>query len=311
MRPERPTEIRIHAPAKVNLVLRVLARRPDGYHDLWSLMQTVGLEDELHVRVRHDSSEVRLHCDNPQLPVDGRNLVHRAATAVLQQVGRPFGVDIQITKRIPLAAGLGGGSSDAAATITALDKLLGLGWSAEEKARLGRTLGSDVPFFFHAPTALVQGRGEEVVPVTVTGNRWIVLVNPGFPIETRWAYECLSQTRQGVRPLSEKLLALTRKAVLTWEEVLPLMENDFEVALDSTHTALGMIKRSLLGHGAEAALLSGSGATVFGIFRDEHRAVQAQGSMSQESGVRAYATRACTGPLSCREDSASKPAPVG
>lgn len=311
MRPERATEIRIHAPAKINLVLRVLARRPDGYHDLWSLMQTVSLEDELRVRVRHDSSEIRLHCDNPQLPVDSRNLVHRAATAVLRQAGPQVGVDVHITKRIPLAAGLGGGSSDAAATIVALNQLLGLGWSVEEMAGLGQTLGSDVSFFFQAPTALVQGRGEEVVPVTVTGDRWIVLVNPGFPIETRWAFERLSQTRPGVRPLSERLRALTRAAALTWEEVVPLMENDFEAALDSTYAALGMIKRNLLGHGAEAALLSGSGATVFGIFRDEHRAVQAQGSMSQESGVRAYATRACTGPLSCREDSASKPAPVG
>jgi 4-diphosphocytidyl-2-C-methyl-D-erythritol kinase len=311
VRPEPPTEILIQAPAKVNLVLRVLDRRADGYHNLWSLMQTVGLFDELRFRIRHDSPEIRLRCDEATLPVDGRNLVHRAATAVLQSAGRPFGLDVRIEKRIPMGAGLGGGSSDAAATILAVTRLLGQHRSADDMAAVGQTVGSDVPFFFHAPTALVQGRGEEVAPVRLTGDRWIVLVNPGFSIATRWAYERLSETRREVRPLREDLRGLTRDAMLTWEQVLPLMENDFEAALHPVHPTLRVIKHRLLDQGAEAALLSGSGATVFGVFRDRQTALAAQDSVAREAELRAHVAPICAGPLLCREVPASHPAAVG
>lgn len=141
-------ETRVYAPAKVNLILRVLDRRADGYHNLWSLMHTVGLEDELHMRLDPDATGVQLQCDDPALPTDGRNLVARAAGLVLERAGLSVGLSIRIVKRIPVSAGLGGGSSDAAATIVGLNRLLALGWSASEMARLGQVLGSDVPFFF-------------------------------------------------------------------------------------------------------------------------------------------------------------------
>ncbi len=292
--------VRVSAPAKVNLILRVLDRRPDGYHNLWSLMQTVELEDQLRFRLRPDSSEARLSCDDPALPTDGRNLVTRAAALVLERVRqhsqRTVGVDIHIAKRIPMGGGLGGGSSDAAATIIGLNSLLGLGWSAEEMARVGQSLGSDIPFFFFAPCALVYGRGEEVAPVTLTGERWVVLVNPGFPIETRWAYERLAGARQGVRPLAEGLRQLHGKATLSWDEVIPLMENDFEGALAPTHHVIGEIKAELISQGAEASLLSGSGSTVFGIFRDERSALRAMASVGQVADRRAFAVRAGSAP---------------
>jgi 4-diphosphocytidyl-2-C-methyl-D-erythritol kinase len=303
--------ILIQAPAKVNLVLRVLDRRADGYHNLWSLMQTVGLGDELRVRLREDSAGIRLRCDDATLPVDERNLVHRAATAVLRAAGRPVGVDIAIAKRIPMGAGLGGGSSDAAATILAVTRLLDLRWSPEEMARVGQTVGSDVPFFFHAPTAVVQGRGEEVAPVRLTGERWVVLVNPGFAIATRWAYERLSDTRRTVPPLPEALRGLTRDRTLAWERVLPLMENDFEAALHPVHPALRDIKRRLLEAGAEAALLSGSGATVFGVFREERTAQAARSAVSLDAAFRAAVAPILTGPLVCREDSSIHAPSVG
>jgi 4-diphosphocytidyl-2-C-methyl-D-erythritol kinase len=301
----------IQAPAKVNLVLRVLDRRADGYHNLWSLMQTVGLADELRLRLREDSAGVRLHCDDATLPLDERNLVHRAATAVLRAAGRPVGLDIFIAKRIPMGAGLGGGSSDAAATFLAVTRLLGLQWSPDELVRVGQTVGSDVPFFFHAPTAVVRGRGEEVAPVRLTGERWIVLVNPGFPIATRWAYERLSEARRSAPPLPDALRALTRGMTLTWNQVLPLMENDFEAALHPVHPSLRAIKQRLLEAGAEAALLSGSGATVFGIFRDERTAQAARGALSRDAALRADVAPIGTGPLVCREDSAVRPSSLG
>ncbi len=289
-------ELRVLAPAKVNLILRVLDRRPDGYHNLWSLMHTVGLADELHVRVRLDGDEVRLTCEDPVVPTDRRNLICRAAALVLEQAaaqGVPkVGLDIALTKRVPVAAGLGGGSSDAAATIAALNRLLSLGWTTADMARVGERLGSDVPFFFHAPTAKVWGRGEQVAALLLTGARWVVLVNPGFPIETRWAYERLAAARTRPKPLPEALRRLKPGASLSWEELIPLMENDFEEALAPAYPVLGEIKRELLAAGAEAALLSGSGATVFGLFPDEASARRARAAVAAAPGRRAYAVAA-------------------
>ena len=145
--------VRVNAPAKVNLVLRVLDRRPDGYHNLWSVMQTVGLDDELHVTLSARAG-VRLECREASVPTDARNLAVRAAAAVLERAGkaaRAPGVEIRLVKRIPVSAGLGGGSSDAAATIVALNALLELGWSRQDMAKVGEPLGSDVPFSFPRP----------------------------------------------------------------------------------------------------------------------------------------------------------------
>lgn len=296
----------VRAPAKVNLILRVLDRRPDGYHNLWSLMHTVGLEDELRLRCTAEPSaspQIRLACDEPTLPTDGRNLVRRAAELVLERAaaqGRPAGgVDIHLTKRIPMGGGLGGGSSDAAATILGMNRLLDLGWSVSEMAKLGETLGSDVPFFLFAPCARVRGRGEDVAPLTLAGTRWAVLVSPGFPIETRWAYQRLAESRREVRPLSAALVTLMGRDRPSWSEVVPLMENDFEGALAPTHPALVAIKTELLLAGAEGALLSGSGATVFGIFHDEAAALRARDLVGRSEGRRAVAAPVGTGPLAC------------
>ena len=295
-------ETRVYAPAKVNLILRVLDRRADGYHNLWSLMHTVGLEDELHLHLDPDATGVQLQCDDPTLPTDGRNLVARAAGLVLERARLSVGLNIRIVKRIPVSAGLGGGSSDAAATIVGLNRLLALGWSAAEMARLGQVLGSDGPFFFFAPTAQVRGRGEDVVPLRLAGERWVVLINPGFPIETRWAYERLSATRTGMTTLAPGITNLTEKVQMTWDEVLPLMENDFEAALASTHHILDTMKRELVAHGAEVALLSGSGATVFGVFRNEGSAAQARDVLKQQYQWWTTCVRAGGTPLHSQEN---------
>lgn len=304
-------EVSVRAPAKVNLVLKVLDRRPDGYHNLWSLMQTVGLEDELRVRTMYGHSGVRLTCNDPGLPTDGRNLVTRAASLVLTRIGISVGLDIHLSKRIPAAAGLGGGSSDAAATIVALNCLFALGWSASEMVRLGQQLGSDVPFFFFAPTALVRGRGEEVAPLSLWGTRWLVLVNPGFPIQTRWAYERLAESRRTVPQVSEALDRVAGKGSLSWEEVIPVMENDFEGALAATHPVLAEIKMELIQSGAEAALLSGSGATVFGVFPDEMSARRAEDALGRALGCWVYAAPASRRTLATQNNQSGSPLCVG
>jgi 4-diphosphocytidyl-2-C-methyl-D-erythritol kinase len=290
-----PLSLCVVAPAKINLVLRILDRRPDGYHNLWSLMQTVQVEDQITIALTGTHSGVTLRCDDPSLKADRSNLVHRAAVAVLEQSERMEGVDITLAKRIPMGAGLGGGSSDAAATIIGLNRLLNLGWSADKMAHIGHTLGSDVPFFFFAPSATVAGRGERVVLVRIKGTRWVVLVNPGFPVETKWAYQQLSATRAGVVSLAQSHAMLEHAAELEWEQVLRATENDFEAPVFKAYPMLDEIKHRLLDHGAEAALLSGSGATVFGVFRDEAKAHQAQALFLTEPQFKVFVAQ-----TSCR-----------
>ena len=272
----RPLSIRVFAPAKINLVLRILDRRTDGYHNLWSLMQTVQVEDEITLALTGAHSGVTLRCDEPSLKTDDSNLVSRAAVAVMAQSGRTGGLDITLAKRIPMGAGLGGGSSDAAATIIGLNQLFNLGWSAEQMAHIGQTLGSDVSFFFFAPSATVAGRGEQVAPIRIKGTRWVVLVNPGFPVETKWAYQQLTANRAGVVPLSQSHAMLEHASELGWEQVLEAAENDFEGPVFKAYPLLQEIKHRLMALEADVALLSGSGATVFGVFRDEAKARQAQ-----------------------------------
>ena len=296
-----PSELTILAPAKINLILRILDRRPDGYHNLWSLMHTVALEDEVHIRLRPDQDGIRLRCDSAQLEADHTNLVHRAASAVLERAQRPVGIEIDLRKRIPMGAGLGGGSSDAAATIVGLNQLFRLNWSNAQMADVGQSLGSDVPFFLYAPAAMVSGRGESVRQRRIEGSRWAVLVNPGFGVETKWAYQELASTRKGtIRSLSPLHHDLAQQQHVTWAQLIEAAENDFESPVFAVHGVLQEIKQGLRDQGADIALLSGSGATVFGLFAEEAQARQAGSHFSAEKGFMIFTVPTCSGPLAFR-----------
>jgi 4-diphosphocytidyl-2-C-methyl-D-erythritol kinase len=298
--PHTLSTVTVSAPAKINLVLRILDRRHDGYHNLWSIMQTVALEDELQIRLAPDRRDIRLRCDTEQLAGDRSNLVYRAAVAVLGKAQQTVGMDIQLSKRIPMGAGLGGGSSDAAATILGLNRLLQLGWSEGEMAEVGQPLGSDIPFFLFAPSAVVAGRGEMVKPIRISDRRWVVLVKPGFGVETKWAYQELAMTRDSVRPLSQIHVDLDRQTHVNWSQLAEAAENDFETPVFARHDSLRRIKQVLLAGGAELALLSGSGATVFGLFHDQVAAKQAQAQVAQGKELKAYVVPTCSGPLTVR-----------
>jgi len=295
-----PSEITVFAPAKINLILRILDRRPDGFHNLWSVMQTVALDDEVQIRLCTDRQDIRLRCDAAQLAADQSNLVYRAATEMLARAQQSIGLDIELRKCIPMGAGLGGGSSDAAATIIGLNHLLQLKWSPAQMADAGQSLGSDVPFFLFAPSAFVASRGEAVRPVVVEGARWVVLVNPGFGVNTKWAYQELAATRAAVTPLSLVQRELDRQSRVNWAQLIAAAENDFEAPVFAAHRELREIKRSLQAHGAEIALLSGSGATVFGVFADEACARLAQAQFVSESAMKVFVAPTCAGPLSWR-----------
>ncbi|MBC7840275.1 MAG: 4-(cytidine 5'-diphospho)-2-C-methyl-D-erythritol kinase [Nitrospiraceae bacterium] len=298
--PRSLSDITVFAPAKVNVILRILDRRPDGFHNLWSVMQAVALDDEVQIRLRADRQDIQLRCDATDLAADQSNLVYRAAAAVLARAQQSVGLDIELRKRIPMGAGLGGGSSDAAATIIGLNCLLQLKWSPAQMAEVGQSLGSDVPFFLFSPAACVTGRGETVRPVVIEGARWVVLVNPGFGVDTKWAYQELAATRTSVRPLSQAQQALDRQSRMGWVQLIAAAENDFEAPVFAAHGKLREIKQSLQDHGAEIALLSGSGATLFGVFTDEARARHAQAQFVTEKSMKVFVIPTCSGPLAWR-----------
>ncbi len=291
------TSVTVHAPAKVNLILRILDRRPDGYHNLWSVMQTVALEDELRLCAVSRPGGIRLSCDTEALSADRSNLVYKAASAVLEQAGLSIGLDIELRKRIPMGAGLGGGSSDAAATIVGLNRLLKLEWSTAAMKAVGEPLGSDVPFFLFAPAAVVSGRGETVTPVTIGDSRWLVLVKPTFGIETKWAYQELASSRSAVRPLAPAHVQMNQRRRISWSELTAAAENDFEGPVFARHGTLHKIKHTLRELGAEFALLAGSGATVFGVFGDESEARRARAQMAQDEQLQIFVVPTCSQPL--------------
>ncbi len=251
-------------------------------------MQTVGLTDELTIRIDASYSGVRFECVGLALEDPTDNLVYRAADLVLQKTGAAVGVEISLRKQIPVAAGLGGGSSDAAATIMGLNRLLECGWSLADMIPLGQELGSDVPFFFSAPTAVVQGLGEQISPITLSGDRWIVLVNPGFPIHTKLAYQRLDEVRGGNIQPDSWCYDFNGENSMSWDDVMPCIQNDFEDVLLEDYSELAHLKSVLVQAGAEAALVSGSGATMFGIFSNESKARQAETTLSASSHWRVF-----------------------
>lgn len=269
------------APAKINLCLHVLARRPDGYHELAMLMQRVSLYDELSLAL-NDSGEVRLKCDGLALAPGEENLVVRAARTLLRESACPLGVDIELDKRIPVAAGLGGGSSDAASVLLGLNRLAALGRSRPELMALGLTLGADVPFFILEQTAWATGIGEQLEPLPDLPRLSYVLVNPGIPVSTAWAYQNLRLTPKGDP-------AKLREFPRTPEGLVRLLHNDLESVTGDRHPEIAEVRRALMSQGALGSLMSGSGATVFGLFADREQAEVAAAALAERPGWRTFA----------------------
>jgi 4-diphosphocytidyl-2-C-methyl-D-erythritol kinase len=260
-------------------------------------MHTVALEDTVTMRVTSAPGAIRLSCNAAALSVDHTNLVSKAASAVLEHAQVSVGIEVELRKRIPMGAGLGGGSSDAAATILGLSRLLKLGWSGAKMAEVGQALGSDVAFFLFAPSAIVTGRGEQVKPVTIDGRRWMVLVKPAFGIETKWAYQELAATRSNLQPLSAEHQKFDGSARMTWDELAAAAQNDFETPIFAKYPLLREIKHSLLKRGAQSALLSGSGATVFGVFEEESTARRAASDLAGDPELKLFVVPTCSGQL--------------
>lgn len=284
---EGTSAIRVFASAKVNLDLRVTARRPDGFHELRTVFQTLALHDMLVFRRTRGAFVLRGSA--PGVPLDRTNLVWRAAEAAWAAAGRPGppgGVTIDLHKRIPTAAGLGGGSSDAAATLIAMNDVLRLGLDPEALHNVAGTLGSDVPYFLVGGTALGLGRGEDVYPLPDLPPRFVVLVRPAFGVSTAEAYAWFA-TDAAAR---KKPRASIQRLAVPWRPSGLEVANDLESPVLARHPEIAAIRDLLLRSGAEAALMTGSGSTVFGLFPD-HRVGRRVAAFLDQQGWTAILTR--------------------
>jgi 4-diphosphocytidyl-2-C-methyl-D-erythritol kinase len=265
----RGDALAVHAPAKVNLFLEVLRRRPDGYHDLATLMVAVGLFDTLEIK-DDPSGAIRLQSDHPTLSTGSDNLVWRAADLLRRHTGHPGGARIFLRKRVPLQAGLGGGSSDGAAALAGLNRLWRLGLPVAELARLGAALGSDVPFFLHGPAAWCTGRGEVVGPLTLGGPLHFVLACPPVGLSTAEVF------REGVVPDAPLSGDDVRRAAQAGdsERVGRLLHNRLQAPAERLCPPVAVLRQRILALGAAGALMSGSGSTVFALCRSPAEALR-------------------------------------
>ena len=249
--------LRLKSPAKINLRLEILKRRKDGYHEIRTVLQMIGLYDTLSVSLKKEKG-IFITTDHPDLPVGKENLVYRAARVVLKKSDYEGGIHIDIRKKIPLGAGLGGGSSNAATVLKALDQLLELHLPMKELMNMGLSVGADVPFFFLKGAAIAMGIGEKLKKIELP-DLWYVLINPRFEVSTRWAYQNFMLTK---RHFHFSLQRFGR----TPESISRLLWNDLEGVVSRKYPEIEVMKQMLLSSGALGTLMTGSGPTVFGVF---------------------------------------------
>ena len=284
-------ELTAFSPAKINLYLRITGKRPDGYHDLETVMLPLDFGDEIICQLR--PAGLSMECDNATLPTDDRNLALRAARQLAERCQVKQGAHIILRKRTPLAAGLGGGSSNAAIVLATLNKLWHLNTPSATLHELAAGMGSDINFFLADSPALCHGRGEQVAPVPCRLSATVLLVNPGFGISTKWAYESWAKAVAGLTPPSTSGLTVTPPPVTLLTRALAednlngvaaALFNSLEAPSVGKFPVLDLIKDALRANGAAGAMMSGSGATVFGLFAKASDAVQAVGQIRAEFG---------------------------
>jgi 4-diphosphocytidyl-2-C-methyl-D-erythritol kinase len=255
------------SPCKINLLLNILGRRADGFHELETVMQPVDFCDELVFE--RGGNGIQLTCDEPTLPVDSKNLVNRAADAFLKLHNLRAGIRIHLKKKIPLAAGLGGGSGNAATTLLGMNEIFGSPLPIKALENVAAALGSDIPFFLQHKPALATGRGEKIQPLEnfpALKGKAFLLIHPGFGISTLWAYQNLARfpsNLNGQKGRAEKLISLLQTADL--KTAAAEFYNSLEAPALEKFPILGLFQEFLRANGALAALMSGSGSTTFAI----------------------------------------------
>jgi 4-diphosphocytidyl-2-C-methyl-D-erythritol kinase len=269
------------AYGKINLGLRILRKRSDGYHDIETVFHQIDVFDELSFRLHE--SDVLLTSTNPQLPTDNSNLCVKAANLLRDLTGVQEGVEIMLKKNIPIGAGLGGGSADAAATLVTLARFWNLELSQAELQTLAASLGSDIPFFLVGNTASATSRGEQLEPLNLSFPYWIVLVTPPVHVSTAWAYKMLHRGEHPVPPAGFKSALLEHAH--DHQFLARTLTNDFEPVVFEAHPEVRAIKETMLNEGADVALMTGSGSSVFALTRSEAIAARIASRFDQSGRV--------------------------
>ena len=271
--------------AKINLHLQVIGRRADGFHDLCTVFQTISLHDTMTVAA---ADEIRMTCGADAIPADERNLVVRAALALQACHGVRCGASIHLEKRIPAPGGLGGGSSNAAVALLALRKLWGLDVTLEDLHPIAAKLGSDVPFFLYGGTALGMGRGEIVEPIDDFTENYMLVVTPDVAVATRDAFKRL-KARALTKQESKRKLQICRFDLESADFKYTSFKNDFEISVFAAYPEVERVKNTLLDLGADRAMLSGSGGSVFAVFDKEETRQTAMKALDKEVNWRKFA----------------------
>jgi 4-diphosphocytidyl-2-C-methyl-D-erythritol kinase len=265
--------MKILSPAKINLFLQVIKKRPDGYHDLFSLMCCVSLFDTIHLHF--GAPKIEIESSHPHIPLNETNLAHKAAALFFRTLGLTDGVKISIEKSIPVAAGLGGGSSNAAGVLSGLNRHYDFPLSRDQLISLGLALGADVPFMLFQKPAIASGIGEKLEAFTAPLPQNVILVHPGFRVSTAEVFQNLNlRLTKCKKKIKETLFSRIN------HNIAHNLCNDLEAVTVSKYPEIESIKKQLIKQGAQGALMSGSGPTVFGLFSDEDKAGQALRAIS-------------------------------
>ena len=275
-------EISLRAFAKINLGLDVLRRRDDGYHDLRMIMQSIRLSDRLTMRVTK-AEGVRISTNLSYLPGDADNLAARAAAMLMEEFDLPGGVYIDLEKHIPVAAGLAGGSSDAAAALVGMNRLFDLKLSLPELMERGKKIGADVPFCLMRGTALAEGIGEKLTPLPAPPACLVLLAKPDAHISTKYVYTNLDLAKVSAHPDIDAQIKALEKGDL--EALAANMGNVLEPVTEAVCPEVGLIREKMLSKGAVGAMMSGSGPTVFGLYTDRDKALEAKSVLEEQEGM--------------------------
>lgn len=275
--------IRLKARAKINLGLDVLGKREDGYHEVRMVMQTIGIYDRL-ILTKIPEEEIRITSNLAFLPVNENNLIYKAIKLLKDEYNFPGGVSVDLNKFIPVAAGMAGGSTDAASTMFGVNRLFGLNLSMGKMMELGVRLGADVPYCVMRGTALAEGIGEKLTRITPVPHMWILIAKPQINVSTRLVYEQLDMGGIQKHPDIDGIIrAIEAQDVV---RIAQSMGNVLENVTVPLYPVIETIKQDMLSHGAINAMMSGSGPTVFGIFPDEQTTLACQAFLKKKGDAR-------------------------
>lgn len=271
-------EIQIKAHAKINLTLDILGKRSDGYHKVEMIMQAIDLHDI--ISIKKSGQSITVGSDSNKIPLNKENLVYKAAKLFAERTNCAKGLDINIKKRIPVAAGLAGGSTDAAATLVGLNKLMGTGISIDDLMLMGAEIGSDVPFCIIGGTALAYGRGELIRPLAPLPKLWVLLAKPDIEVSTATVYKNFNPGVVSKRPGTTAMIAAIEGK--DYRMITEQMANVLETVTLKMHPEVERIKKLMVSYGIRDVMMSGSGPTVFGLSQEEDQIIKAARELAKQ-----------------------------